>query len=69
MTKTRKKFDATVKSKIALEAVREDATIAEMAKRHGVHPNQIYAWKKLVLDNVATDCGQRVGACPKIILT
>jgi transposase len=51
MTKSRKKFDAAFKAKIALEALREVATVPEPAKRHGDHPNQIYGWKKLVLDN------------------
>jgi len=44
MTKSRKKFDAAFKAKIALEALREDARLwRSWAKRHGVHPNQIYA--------------------------
>ena len=70
MTKSRKKFDAMFKAKIALEALREDATVPELAKRHGVHPNQIYAWKKQVLDNVASLFGRgatRPSRSPKLL--
>jgi transposase-like protein len=53
-TKSRKKLDVAFKAKVALEALRQVATVPELAKRHGIHPNQIYGWKKQVLDNVAS---------------
>ena len=61
MTKTRRKIDAALKAKIALEAVREQATVADLAQRYQVHPNQVYAWKKQLQEHAARAFDPKVG--------
>jgi len=50
MAEQRRKHSAAFKAKVALAAVKGDATVVELANRYGVHPAQIHAWKKALLD-------------------
>ena len=50
----RGKFNAAFKSKVALEALREQQPIHEKAKRYQIHPSQLTDWKKALLGNASS---------------
>ena len=48
--KQRKTYSAELKARIALEAIKGQMTVNQIATHYGVHPNQVTTWKKHLLD-------------------
>jgi len=53
MSNKRKKYNPEFKAKVALAAVKNEATISELAARFGVHPNMIAKWKRNLIEGAA----------------
>lgn len=65
MTK-RKRYTAEFKAKVALEAIREELTTAELAKKYGIHPTMISGWKRTAIENMASSFGMKPDEEPAI---
>ena len=54
MKTTRKRYSAEFKAKVAMEAIRGDLTLAELAAKHGIHHTMIGAWKLQAMEGMAS---------------
>jgi transposase len=54
MSTTRRRFTASMKATVALEAIKGQRTLNEIATTYGVHPTQVAVWKKQVLEQAPT---------------
>jgi transposase-like protein len=59
MQSQRKRYSAEFKAKVALEAIKGQLTINELASHFGVHPNSVMPWNKHVLDYLPQMCSNR----------
>ena len=51
-TRQRRSFSAEMKARIALESIKGQKTIQEIASHYGVHPNQVTNWKRQAIEGV-----------------
>jgi transposase len=49
----RRSFSAALKAKVAIEAIRGQKTLSEIASQYEVHPNRVWQWRKLALEKLA----------------
>lgn len=62
MRKPRQKIDAGMKARIAIEALREQSSVADLAQKYQVHVTQIYAWKKQLQEQASRVFDAKAGA-------
>ncbi len=58
MSKGRRNHSPAFKAKVALETVKDQETVAQLAARYEVHPGQIQAWKKALSEGAAGVFGE-----------
>ena len=64
----RRNHSSIFKAKVALDAIRGEKTLAELAKLHDVHPNQINDWKNQLLERAASVFGAESASPPPVDL-
>jgi putative transposase len=52
MKRERKRYDGAIKAKVAVEAIRSQRTVNEIASAYGIHPHQVTQWKKQALEQL-----------------
>ena len=52
MVNMQKRYNATFRAKVALEAVKGERTLAELSREYNVHANQIRKWRKPLLESL-----------------
>ena len=62
MTGKRKRYSAEFKARVALEALRGELTVSQLATKHGVHQTLIGDWKRQAMDGLAAVFSGKVEA-------
>jgi len=69
MKRPRRNHSAAFKAKVALAALKGEATLAELSEKFDIHPNQITQWKSQLLDHAAdvfATAGEKQAAAPDL---